>query len=152
MGLWVRIPPGAWMHVVSAMCCQVEVSSSGWSFVQRNSAECDLSSECDREASITRRPWPTSGCCSLKNYKDYPSQGLHAKHRTPIRCRRQFSVIWKLLLITGVCFLILIRAFFSQRYLANYARVARKTHVRFWYMIWTKIALCPHSEIKLQKT
>jgi hypothetical protein len=23
---WVRIPPGAWMFVVSVMCCQVEVS------------------------------------------------------------------------------------------------------------------------------
>ena len=23
--LWVRIPPGAWMSIVSAVCCQVEV-------------------------------------------------------------------------------------------------------------------------------
>ena len=26
--LWVRIPPGAWMFVVSVMCCQVEVSAT----------------------------------------------------------------------------------------------------------------------------
>ena len=26
--LWVRIPPGAWMSVVSAVCCQVEVSAT----------------------------------------------------------------------------------------------------------------------------
>jgi len=29
LGLWVRIPPGAWMSVVSVVCCQVEVSASG---------------------------------------------------------------------------------------------------------------------------
>ena len=26
--LWVRIPPGAWMSVVSVVCCKVEVSAS----------------------------------------------------------------------------------------------------------------------------
>ena len=26
--LWVRIPPGAWMFVVSVVCCQVEVSAT----------------------------------------------------------------------------------------------------------------------------
>jgi hypothetical protein len=25
LGLWVRILPGVWMSVVSAVCCQVEV-------------------------------------------------------------------------------------------------------------------------------
>jgi hypothetical protein len=30
---WVRILPGAWMFVV---CCQVEVSATGWSLVQRS--------------------------------------------------------------------------------------------------------------------
>ena len=29
-----RIPPAAWMFVVSVACCQVEVSASGWSFAQ----------------------------------------------------------------------------------------------------------------------
>jgi len=28
--LWVRIPPGAWMSVVSVVCCQVEVSATSW--------------------------------------------------------------------------------------------------------------------------
>jgi len=27
--LWVRIPPGAWMSVVSVVCCQVEASATG---------------------------------------------------------------------------------------------------------------------------
>ena len=26
--LWVRIPPGAWMSVVSGVCCQVEISAT----------------------------------------------------------------------------------------------------------------------------
>ena len=29
LSLWVRIPPGAWMSVVSVVCCQVEVSATG---------------------------------------------------------------------------------------------------------------------------
>jgi hypothetical protein len=31
---WVRIPPEAWMSVVSVVCCQVEVFAKGWSLVQ----------------------------------------------------------------------------------------------------------------------
>jgi hypothetical protein len=29
LGLWVRIPPGSGMFVVSVVCCQVEVSATG---------------------------------------------------------------------------------------------------------------------------
>jgi hypothetical protein len=36
----VRIPPGAWMFVV---CCQVEVSATDLSLVQRSPAYCDAS-------------------------------------------------------------------------------------------------------------
>jgi hypothetical protein len=43
--------------LVSVVCCQVEVSATGWSLVQRSPTECGVS-ECDREAS-TRRPRPT---------------------------------------------------------------------------------------------
>jgi hypothetical protein len=32
--LWVRIPLGAWMFVVSFVCCQVMVSATSWSIVQ----------------------------------------------------------------------------------------------------------------------
>ena len=45
------------MSLVSVVCCQVEVSATGRSFVQRSPAECGVS-ECDREASTVRRPWP----------------------------------------------------------------------------------------------
>ena len=39
-GLRVRIPPGAWMSIVNAVCCQVEISVTGRSFVQGSSIEC----------------------------------------------------------------------------------------------------------------
>ena len=43
------------------VCCQVEFSAAGCPLVQRSPTEC-LVSECDRELSIVRRPWPTRGC------------------------------------------------------------------------------------------
>ena len=46
------------------MCCQVEVSASGLSLVQRSANECGVS-DCDREASTMRRPWPTRGCRNM---------------------------------------------------------------------------------------
>jgi hypothetical protein len=52
------------LSLASVLCCQVEVSASGWSLVQRSPTECTVS-ECDREASIMKRPWPTGGCCAV---------------------------------------------------------------------------------------
>jgi hypothetical protein len=42
LGFWVQIPPG-YLSLVSVLCCQVEVSVTGWSLLQRSSAECDVS-------------------------------------------------------------------------------------------------------------
>ena len=36
-------PARAWMSVVSFVCCQVEVSATGWSPVQRSSTDCGVS-------------------------------------------------------------------------------------------------------------
>ena len=41
--LWVRIPPGAWTFVVSVLCCQVEVSATSRSLVQRSPTDCGVS-------------------------------------------------------------------------------------------------------------
>ena len=40
--LWVRIPPGAWKFVycVCCVCCQVEVSATSWSLIQRSPTDC----------------------------------------------------------------------------------------------------------------
>jgi hypothetical protein len=41
LGSWVRIPPAAWMFVsCECLCCQVEVSATGWSLVQRSPTDC----------------------------------------------------------------------------------------------------------------
>jgi len=69
LGLWFRIPPEAWMSHVSAVCYLVEVSASGWPIVQWNPTEYGLS-ECDREASIIRRSWVTTGCCVMEKNED----------------------------------------------------------------------------------
>jgi hypothetical protein len=61
LGLRVRVPSGhGSFSLVSIMCCQIEVSASGRSLVQRRPTECDVS-ECDLEASTLRKPWPTRG-------------------------------------------------------------------------------------------
>jgi len=59
--LWRRngIPPEhGCLFAVNVVCCQVEVSASDWSLVQRSPTECGVS-ECDREALIMSKTWPT---------------------------------------------------------------------------------------------
>jgi hypothetical protein len=51
VGSNLRIPPGACLSLVSVVCCQVEVSATSWSLVQRSPTECGVSKQCDREAS-----------------------------------------------------------------------------------------------------
>jgi len=45
LGLCVRIPPEAWMSFCCecCVCCQVEVSATSWSLVQRSYTDCDAS-------------------------------------------------------------------------------------------------------------
>jgi hypothetical protein len=52
------------LSLVSVMCWHIEVFLKGWSLVQRIPTECGVS-ECDCEASILRRRWPTRGCCTI---------------------------------------------------------------------------------------
>ena len=54
--LWVRIPPGhGCLSVVSVVCCQVEVSATGWSLVQRIPADCGAS------LCVIKKPWKRGG-------------------------------------------------------------------------------------------
>ena len=41
--LWARIPPGAYMFIVSVVWCQVAVSVMSWSLVQRSPTDCGAS-------------------------------------------------------------------------------------------------------------
>ena len=50
--------------VVNVVCCQAEVSASGWSLVEGVSTDCSASM-CDRKASIIRWFWPTGNCCNM---------------------------------------------------------------------------------------
>jgi len=66
LGLWIRIPPGAWMSVcVSVVCCQVEASALGWSLIQRSPTDC-AASLC---VIVNPRYWgglgPLGGCCAM---------------------------------------------------------------------------------------
>ena len=39
---WFRIPPEAWMSVLSVVCCQVEVSATSWSLIKRSPTDCGV--------------------------------------------------------------------------------------------------------------
>jgi hypothetical protein len=47
--------------LLRAVCCQREVAAKGRSLTQRISTACGVT-ECDREVSTVRRPWPKRGC------------------------------------------------------------------------------------------
>jgi hypothetical protein len=47
------------MDVCLVQCCLLCLS-----LIQRSRTECGVS-ECDREASIMRGPWPIGGCCAI---------------------------------------------------------------------------------------
>jgi hypothetical protein len=48
------------------VCCQVEVSASGWSLVQRSPTECGVSKKCVIvKPRKMRRPRPPRGCRAL---------------------------------------------------------------------------------------
>jgi len=53
--------------LLSVVCCQIEVCASGCPLVQRSPTECGVL-ECDREASILRRPWPTRAVAPWKEH------------------------------------------------------------------------------------
>jgi hypothetical protein len=55
---------------LSVLCCQVEIPASALSLAQRTPTACVCGvSECEREASITWRPSPTSGCRAIEKKK-----------------------------------------------------------------------------------
>jgi hypothetical protein len=65
LGFRVRIPPRTWMSLISVVCCQVEVSASGWSLVQRSYTECNVS-EFDHKALIMTNLGPVGAVASWK--------------------------------------------------------------------------------------
>ena len=52
----------------SITCCQVEVSVTSQTLVQRSPTESDVSG-CDLETLTVRRPYPTRGCRAMKKIR-----------------------------------------------------------------------------------
>jgi hypothetical protein len=81
---------------VSVVCCQVEVSASGWSLVQRSPTDCGVSKKCNREASklgglgtrkgavepLEKKPNVLQLTCSLINDTVTSLNGHYTSHRT----------------------------------------------------------------------
>jgi hypothetical protein len=67
---------------LSVVCCQVEVSATGWSLFQSSPTDCVVP-ECDCDASIMRRLWPVRGCYAIEKdilqfffFFENPKRGL----------------------------------------------------------------------------
>jgi hypothetical protein len=60
LGLWVRIPPEAWMFV-PCDCCVLSGTVLCFRLITRPEQ-----SECDLETSLIRMPWPIRGCCAME--------------------------------------------------------------------------------------
>ena len=85
------------LSLVTVECCHVEVSASSCSLVQKSTTKRDVS-ECDREASIMRRPWPSRGSCAMEIWIT-----LHQKFDFK-QCRREASpmlIIWMAVVYFG---------------------------------------------------
>ena len=69
---------------VSVVCSQVEASVSGRSLVQGDPTECDMT-ECDCEASILRKPWPSTGFSVME--KNYTCLFTFRSFQSNVQCR-----------------------------------------------------------------
>ena len=60
--------------LVNLVCCQVEVSATFRSLLQRSPTQCVVS-ECDHEALTMKRRWTTRGCTAMETVKTFAVQG-----------------------------------------------------------------------------
>jgi hypothetical protein len=63
---------------MSVVCCQVEVSATGWSLVQRIPTDCGVSKVCDRETlkKKTMKPRPPRGCRAIGKKNCYVTASI----------------------------------------------------------------------------
>jgi len=85
LGICVRMPP--WISA-SCRCCVLSetIYATDCSVVQRSPNECGVP-ECDREASIMRRPWPAGGCCAGRGRKFHCIQFIQPIVQISVQCR-----------------------------------------------------------------
>jgi hypothetical protein len=66
LGFWVWIPPGDGCLPRVSVVCRTSIGiCDGLITHAEESYRVWCVSECDREASEMRRPWPTGGCCAI---------------------------------------------------------------------------------------
>jgi hypothetical protein len=63
------------LFLVSVVFCQIKVSSTGRSPVQRNATECGVSRR-GQEALIIGKLWPIRGCCAMGKKGKFNFSGL----------------------------------------------------------------------------
>jgi hypothetical protein len=103
---WVSWPLACWdcgfesrrghgcLSFSRVVCCQVEVSATGRSLVQRSPTECGVS-ESDHESWIIRRPWATRGRCAMVKKK----RAVAYINRRLAKCYGRYTVDMILMLI-----------------------------------------------------
>ena len=79
------------LSVVSVVICQIYFSASEWSLVQRSPTECGVS-ECDLEALIMSRPWPTG---AVELWKKYIEQDRLCTYNETLRRVRATTIAVK---------------------------------------------------------
>jgi hypothetical protein len=91
------------------LCCQVEISASVWSFVQRSTTEYGVSEQ-DHEASTTNIFWLKRECHIMMEIEEFLNTSFCLIHLcAPInRISQKFSWISQFCVITAVSFLYII--------------------------------------------
>jgi hypothetical protein len=82
-----------YLSFLSVVCCQVEVSATVRSLVQRNPTE-SVMSECDRETSTMRRPRPTKAHEPRNEYIE-KSLCYHEKYGRELAEFRHFLCLYE---------------------------------------------------------
>jgi hypothetical protein len=97
--------------------------------VQRSATECGVC-ECDHEAPIMRRPWPTGGCCDIA--------GVQNMKPSSHNCLVLLSLPGPQLHIHPLalfCLTITVRLFFWMRETKFYTHKNSSHHTQCWYVI-----------------
>jgi hypothetical protein len=70
--------PGEWMSIYCECCVLTGRGLCVWLIIRpEESYQQCVVMECDCEASIMRRAWPTSGCCAMEKKKSYDRYRVH---------------------------------------------------------------------------
>jgi hypothetical protein len=101
------------LSLVSVLCCQVEVSATSWSLVQRSPTECGVSECVIVKPRTVRWPRPPSGCRAIKKmprsskwspFLRFPHQNSVRTCSVPHTCYRHPAHLILFDLITRIIF------------------------------------------------